>query len=135
MTLRETDFDAFRAAFEATVRSLVSAADLERQLDTDGSLDPRELTFDLARAIAGGVWGQGFPEPRFFDTFEVVQQRVVGGSHTKLKLGRSGRAYDGMLFGECEPLPQRIEALYRVDLNEFNGTLALQLTLNHWRPV
>ena len=40
----------------------------------------------------------------------------------KLKLGRAGRAYDGMLFGEAEPLPPRIEAVYRLEVNEFNGT-------------
>jgi single-stranded-DNA-specific exonuclease len=135
LTLREPDFDAFRIAFEDTVRSLLTAADLERQLETDGSLDPRELTFDFARAIAACVWGQGFPEPRFFDAFDVVNQRLVGGHHLKLKLGRAGRAYDGMLFGEAELLPSRIEAVYRVELNEFNGTSALQLTLHHWRPV
>jgi len=135
LTLRESDLEPFTSAFEDTVRSLVSASDLERQLEMDGSLDPRDLTFDLARAIAASVWGQGFPEPRFFDAFEVTQQRVVGGRHMKLKLSRVGRAYDGMLFGEASPLPARIEAMYRVELNEYNGTVGLQLTLNHWRPA
>jgi len=117
------------------VRSLLTAADLERQVETDGSLDPEVLTFDLARAIGQCVWGQGFPEPCFFDAFEVVNQRVVGERHSKLKLGRAGRAYDGMLFGVAEPLPKRIEAVYRVELNDFNGTVGLQLTLHHWRPA
>ncbi len=135
LTIREVDLEPFTRAFEETVRSLVSASDLERQLEMDGSLDPRDLTFDLARAIAGCVWGQGFPEPRFFDAFEVTQQRVVGGQHTKLKLARAGRAYDAMLFGEAGPLPPRIEAMYRVELNEYNGTVGLQLTLNHWRAA
>jgi single-stranded-DNA-specific exonuclease len=135
LTLRESDFAVFAAAFEETVRSLVTAADLERQLETDGSLDIRELTFDSARAIGACVWGQGFPEPRFFDAFDVVNQRLVGGKHLKLKLARAGRGYDGMLFGEAEPLPSRIEAVYRVEVNEFNGSAGLQLTLHHWRPV
>jgi single-stranded-DNA-specific exonuclease len=135
LTVRESDLRPFRSAFEETVRSLVSAADLERQLEIDGSLDPRDLTFDLARTLAGCVWGQGFPEPRFFDAFDVTQQRVVGGQHTKLKLARVGRAYDAMLFGASDPLPPRIDAVYRVELNEFNGTVGLQLTLHHWRPA
>jgi single-stranded-DNA-specific exonuclease len=135
VSLRESDFSAFRSAFEETVRSLVTAADLERQLETDGSLDPGECTFDIARAISGCVWGQGFPEPRFFDAFEVVNQRIIGGAHTKLKLSRLGRAFDGMLFGAADPLPPRIDAVYRLDLNEFNGTIGLQLTVQHWRPA
>jgi single-stranded-DNA-specific exonuclease len=134
LTLRESDFAIFRSAWEDTVRSLVTAADLERQIETDGSLGLTEATLAAGKAIALAVWGQGFPEPRFFDGFDVVNQKIVGGRHTKLKLSRSGRAFDAILFGECEPIPARIEAVYRLDVNEFNGSETLQLTLHHWRP-
>jgi single-stranded-DNA-specific exonuclease len=135
VSLRERDFEVFREAFERTVRGLVSPADLERQLDCDGSLAPHEATLDAAWAVADCVWGQGFPEPRFFDAFAVVDQRVVGGRHVKLKLARAERVYDGMLFGDCGAVAPRIEALYRLDVNEFNGAHALQLTIQQWRPV
>jgi single-stranded-DNA-specific exonuclease len=133
LTLRESDFPVFRAAWEEIVRSLLTAADLERQIETDGSLALAEATLASGRAIAAAVWGQGFPEPRFFDGFEVVEQRVVGGRHTRLKISRAGRQFDAMLFGACDTVPARIEAVYRLDVNEFNGTQALQLTLQHWR--
>ena len=135
LTVRETQFPEFRDAFEATARSLLTAGDLELQIETDGSLDTNELTFDLARALSDGVWGQGFPEPRFFDSFDVVEQRIVGGEHLKARLRRAGRAFEAILFGTTGPLPERIEAVYRVGLNEFNGSYALQLTLHHWRPA
>jgi single-stranded-DNA-specific exonuclease len=135
LTLREVDFPAFQTAFEDTVRSLLSAAELELQLETDGSLEANELTFDFARAISEHIWGQGFPEPRFFDAFEVIDQRIVGDEHLKVRLRRAGRAYEAMVFGETQSLPDRIEALYRVGLNEFSGTFAIQLTVNHWRPL
>jgi single-stranded-DNA-specific exonuclease len=135
LTLRESDFAVFRAAFEDVTRSLITAADLERQVETDGSLDLHDATIESARTIARAVWGQGFPEPCFFDGFEVIDQRLVGGRHARLKLSRSGRAFEGMLFGTSDPVPQRIEAVYRLDVNEFNGMEALQLTLQHWRPL
>jgi single-stranded-DNA-specific exonuclease len=135
LTIRERDFDRFRAAFESTVRSLVNESDLEQQIETDGSLGPGDCTFDLARAIAACVWGQGFPEPCFFDAFEVVQQRIVGGQHTRLRLARAGRAYDAILFGETQPLPPRVEAVYRIEVNEYNGTQGLQLGVQRWRPA
>ena len=135
LTIRECDFDRFRIAFDSTVRSLVNESDLEKQIETDGSLGPAECTFDLARAIAACVWGQGFPEPRFFDAFEVKQQRIVGGQHTRLRLARSGRAYDAILFGETRPLPPRVEAVYRIEVNEYNGMQGLQLGVQHWRPA
>jgi single-stranded-DNA-specific exonuclease len=133
LTVRESDFDVFRCVWEDTVRSLVTAADLQRQIETDGSLGLGDATLASGKAIAHAVWGQGFPEPRFFDGFDVVNQRVVGGKHMKLKLSRAGRAFDAILFGECDPMPSRIEAVYRLDVNEFNGGETLQLTLQHWR--
>ncbi|HEX2829498.1 MAG TPA: single-stranded-DNA-specific exonuclease RecJ [Burkholderiales bacterium] len=135
LTLRETDFAVFRSAWEDTVKSLVTAADLERQIETDGSLPAGHATLAAGRAIAAAVWGQGFPEPRFFDGFEVVEQRVVGGRHMKLKVAREGRAFDAMLFGACETFPARIEAVYRLDVNEFNGTQSLQLVVQHWHEA
>jgi single-stranded-DNA-specific exonuclease len=134
LTLRESDFPVFRRVFEETVRSLVSAADLERQIETDGSLGLADATLAAAKTFASAVWGHGFPEPRFYDRFEVARQRIVGGKHMRLRLTRDGQPFDGMFFGSCDALPQVIEAAYRLDVNEFNGLESLQLILHHWRP-
>ncbi|HKA39539.1 MAG TPA: single-stranded-DNA-specific exonuclease RecJ, partial [Burkholderiales bacterium] len=40
LTLREADFERFRAAFEAAARALLSPVDLERVIETDGALAP-----------------------------------------------------------------------------------------------
>ena len=135
LTLRESDFERFRYAFEDTVRSLVTAADLERQIETDGSLALPDATLLCGKAIAQGVWGQGFPEPRFFDRFEVAAQKLVGGRHMKLKLVREGYTFDAIHFGCAEPLPSRVEAVYALNVNEFNGTESLQLTVQHWHAA
>lgn len=132
LTLRESDFPQLCSAFEETVRALVSPSDLERQIETDGSLALEEATLEAAAALAVQPWGSGFPEPRFHDCFEVAGQRVVGGRHLRLKLVRDARSFDGMLFGTAEPLPPRIAAVYRLEVNEFQSTRSLQLTLHHW---
>ncbi|MGE5523195.1 MAG: single-stranded-DNA-specific exonuclease RecJ [Rhodospirillaceae bacterium] len=132
LTLRESDFPRFRSAFEETVRALVSPSDLERQIETDGSLALEDATLEAAAALAVHPWGSGFPEPRFHDCFEVAGQRVVGGRHLRLKLVRDTRSFDAMLFGTVEPLPPRIAAVYRLEVNEFQSTRSLQLTLHHW---
>lgn len=134
LTLRERDFTRFCDAFEQTVRSLVTAAELERQILTDGSLALEDATLDAAAAIAVQPWGAGFPEPHFHDAFSVAEQRVVGGRHLRLKLLREARPFDAMLFGAAEPLPPRICAVYRLDVNEYQGARSLQLTLHHWHP-
>jgi single-stranded-DNA-specific exonuclease len=135
LTLRESDFERFRSAFEDTVRSLVTTADLERQIETDGSLDLIDATLASGKALAQGVWGQGFPEPRFFDQFDVATQKVVGGRHMKLTLTRAGHTFDAIHFGSSEPLPPRIQAIYALGVNEFNGSESLQLLLLHWHAA
>ncbi|MFZ9150201.1 MAG: single-stranded-DNA-specific exonuclease RecJ, partial [Burkholderiales bacterium] len=96
---------------------------------------PEEMTLANASALADAVWGQGFPEPRFYDRFEVASQRVVGERHLKIRLRRGKALIDAMLFGHADPLPGAIEATYRLTANHFNGATTLQLILDHWLPA
>jgi len=135
LTLRAADFERFRAAFEAAAQALLTPADLERSIETDGALPAGNLTLATARLLERQVWGQGFPAPTFDDEFGVVQQRTVGERHLKLRLAKDGSEYDAMLFSHAAPLPRRVRAVYRLAVNEYNGAQALQLTIEHWQPV
>ena len=135
LTLREADFERFCILFEGVVRTLLTAADLEQEIETDGSLSVEHATLEAAHALREGIWGQGFPEPRFLDPFEIVQQRVVGERHLKLRLRRDGRIFEGILFGHSEPLPDAIRAVYRFSINEYNGVTSTQLMLDHWEHL
>ncbi|MBZ0091229.1 MAG: single-stranded-DNA-specific exonuclease RecJ [Sulfuricellaceae bacterium] len=132
LTLRAADFDAFAAAFEEVAQSLLSSADLERVIETDGELAPADLDWELAAQLDSGIWGQGFPEPAFHGVFGVAEQRVVGGNHLKLKLDQGGTRIDAILFHHAGPLPERIRAVYALSINEFNGASTLQLIVRHW---
>lgn len=141
LTLHENGFDTFRDAFESVAAELLTPADLEREWMTDGSLPVAAATLDHAAALADAVWGQGFPEPRFYDRFTVASQRVVGERHLKLRLRREAsplggqrdkQILDAMLFGHAEPLPDTIAATYRFGLNHYNGAVIVQLILEHW---
>ena len=125
-------FDQFREAFESVARELLTAADLEQRIDTDGELGAADLSLEFALALRERVWGQGFPEPRFTGRFSVESQRIVAGRHTKLMLACGGQRVNAMRFGEAKALPARIDAVYRLDVNEFNGTRSLQLIVEHW---
>ncbi len=144
LTLHENGFKPFCDAFEAVATELLTPADLEREWVTDGSLPPEDMTLANATTLADSVWGQGFPEPRFYDHFEVVAQRIVGERHLKLRLrraasplgGRRGKQQlDAMLFGHADPLPEAIAATYRLSANHYNGAVTLQLLLEHWQAA
>lgn len=134
VTLAERDLPRFTQAFEALARECLSPAQLERILESDGPLAEAELSVELAAVLAREVWGQGFPAPVFDDAFSVIEQRVVGGGHSKLTLARGGARYDAMLFRHADPLPASIHAAYRPEMNEWNGVSSLQLVVEHWQP-
>ena len=135
LTLLEQDFEKFQAAWEATVRTLLAPCDLQVLLELDGSLAEEELTLKLADDLSQNIWGQGFPAPLFVDKFEVVEQRVVGEHHLKLKMKKFGKLYNAMLFSTADNIADRVQAVYRLNVNNFAGARSLQLTIEHWQPV
>jgi single-stranded-DNA-specific exonuclease len=134
LTLPESALPRFAAEFERVAREWLSPAALRQTLETDGELDPAELTLGLAQEIADRVWGQGFPAPVFDGEFAVLEQKIVGEKHLRLGLQAHGRARAAMLFNERGPLPERIRAAYRVELHHYQGLSSLQLVLERWQP-
>ena len=93
------------------------------------------MNLEVAHMLDEQVWGQGFPAPQFNDTFIVLNQRVVGGKHLKLRLGIKGKNIDAILFGHNEPLPEQIHAVYSLDVNVYNDSVSLQLIIRHWKST
>jgi len=135
LTLAESDLPRFAGIFEAIARERLTPADLARTLESDGALAPGELGVELASTLRREVWGQGFPAPVFDDTFSVLGQRIVGGRHSKLALGRGAERFDAILFRHADPLPPSIRAAYRPDVNEWRGEASLQLVIEYWQPA
>ncbi len=133
LSIAEPDFELFASAFEQVASELLSADDLLLRIETDGPLDAAGMTLKTAQLLDEQVWGQGFPAPMFDDDFEVISQRVVGEKHLKLRLATDeGTQIDAILFGQSEPLPEFIHAVYSLSVNEYNGAQTLQLIVRHW---
>ena len=144
LTMRTSNLEKFRNAFEQTAQALLTPADLTHVIETDGGLDESEMNLELAQHLAEQVWGQGFVPPTFNARFQVEHQRIVGEKHLKLKLRKlkthtreldstkPGCLYDAILFFHSGPLPEKIHAVYRLQINEFNGNSTLQFILDHW---
>ena len=131
VTLGADGLDRFRSSFETVAREQLTPADLQQRIETDGSLAARDLTFGLAQLIKEQVWGQGFPEPRFAGRFSVESQKIVGEKHLRLTLGLDGQRFAAIRFGSADPLPASVHAVYRLDVNEFQGAATLQLIIEH----
>ncbi|NOX77257.1 MAG: single-stranded-DNA-specific exonuclease RecJ [Gammaproteobacteria bacterium] len=142
MTLALDDFGRFCAAFATEVRRHLAPEDLKREILSDGTLQSGEMTLSVAEILrAGGPWGQGFPEPVFDGVFDLINRRVVGERHLKLRLRSPGgtQEIDGIAFNTVDDdwssTVKQVELAYRLDVNEFNGRRSAQLLVEHIVPL
>ena len=131
MTINQDKFLEFQQAFEDVVRELLTPADLQAVIETDGGFAADEMSLHNAQLLANQVWGQGFAPPVFSDTFSVINQRIVGAKHLKVLLEKQGKRFDAIYFGQTESLPVQVEAVYQLQVNIYNGVQSVQLQLLH----
>jgi len=131
LTLRTEAFEPFAAAFEQVGRDWLTKNQLERVVETDGSLEHAYFTVDFIDIMATQVWGHGFAPPVFCDEFRVLNQRILKERHLKLQLERDGQRFDAIWFGHAESLGATATIAYRLDANTFNGTTRVQLLVEH----
>jgi single-stranded-DNA-specific exonuclease len=143
LTLERTRLDEFARAFDAEVARSTAGRAAADAIETDGELSVAEIALDTAEALrAGGPWGQAFPEPCFDGIFSVRSARVIGERHVKMWVepAASGRSFDAVVFnhfaeGAAGALPEgRVQLVYRLDVNEYQGERRLQLLVDHLLP-
>lgn len=139
LSLQSKDFSAFQKAFAQELETLVNEDLLEQVVYTDGGLDDEDLNLGFAELLENaGPWGQHFPEPIFSGAFEVEESRNLGGKHLKLLLkgSASEQLVDAIAFNvEAELIENKldkIEVLYRLQVNEFRGQRSAQLLIEHF---
>jgi single-stranded-DNA-specific exonuclease len=144
LTLRRENLDRFARAFDAEVARWARLAGVADAIETDGELGVEELALETARALReGGPWGQAFPEPSFDGAFLVRSARIVGERHLKMwvELPPTGRTFDAIAFNHIEeperfaPPEGRVQLVYRLDINEYQGERRLQLLVDHLLPI
>lgn len=136
LSLPRAHYTDFAEAFVAEVGRHARDLDLQAIIETDGELPGSDMHLELAELLRyAGPWGQHFPEPCFDGRFRIVQQRLVGERHLKLVLQPdAGDVVDAIAFNidtERWPDPgvEWVEAVYRLDVNEFRGRRGLQLVV------
>lgn len=136
LSLPEERFEDFQRLFSDEIGRRLEGVSLDKQWLSDGEL-PSDL-FELQwaeRLRFLAPWGQGFPEPMFDGQFEVVNARIVGEKHLKLKVSPVGddRIIDGIAFNQVSSqMPSgTVRLVYRLDINEFRGERNVQLLVEY----
>lgn len=126
LSLLRADLEQFRSAFCRSLVQFTPPEALQQTVETDGELAPEDFNLELAMALRESMpWGQQFPEPLFRGRFLVLDQRVVGAIHLRLRLRPwpEGQEIEAIAFNTQpdQVLKQPIELLYRLSVNYFRG--------------
>ena len=142
LSIKLHDYPHFALLFADAVAAKLDQIDLEQKAWSDGQLDPQHLNLAFAEQLQQvAIWGQAFPEPTFDGVFDVYQCRVVGKQHLKLvlKLPFSDLLIDAIAFFVDKPENwlgcRKVEAVYKLDINEYRGQRSLQLQLQYLEKV
>jgi single-stranded-DNA-specific exonuclease len=128
-TLAADGFDRFEAALRQVAGEWLDAEALQRTLRVDGPLDLQWFNSETVQLLDSQVWGQGFEAPLFCDAVQVLQQRLVGEKHLKLRVKHAGQLRDAIWFGRTEPVAEQLRLAYRLQLDEWNGQQRLQMVV------
>ena len=119
----------FEQALHQVAAEWLDKATLTRTLRTDGPLAVEWFNPQTVGLLDAQVWGQGFEPPMFCDEVQVLQQRLVGEKHLKLRLRHAGHERDAIWFSHTEPLPGTVRLAYRINVDEWNGKQRVQMVV------
>ena len=130
LTIKSENFKIFSEEFESVSRELIQKEDLNLIIEVDKEIPSNYFNYETAKVINSQIWGQGFPAPIFFGTFDVLDQKVIAEKHTKCILYNKNK-YNAIFFNSIQTLPDRMSISYSVDANEFNNKKSLQIIIKN----
>lgn len=144
MTLYEENYPAFKAAFEEVVKKTIDPSLLIPEIAIDAEIQFSEITPKLMRILKQfEPFGPGNMTPTFLaqSVYDTGYGKRIGNDETHLKLNLKQGASEtlgAVGFGLGEKLKltqnrQKIDAVFCLDENEFNGSVTLQLRLKDLR--
>ncbi|MDI6744457.1 MAG: DHH family phosphoesterase [Thermodesulfovibrionales bacterium] len=135
--LKAENIPLFEKAIQRIVETALSKEDLVPSLEIDADVALSEVNHSLIREIAmlepvGCSNKEPFLAAR---KLEVVNPRIVGSNHLKMKLKHGAYSMDAIGFdmGTTE-VSGAVDAVFTPVLNEYNGSSYLQLSLKALRP-
>ncbi|NDY94434.1 single-stranded-DNA-specific exonuclease RecJ [Wenzhouxiangella sp. C33] len=135
LSLERDRLAAFKSSFDECLARHEFADEV---VLTDGELGASELSAETAAVLErGGPWGQAWPEPLFDGRFRVLERRIVGQAHLKMRLQpeSGGEAVEAIAFRAGSllrnELPDPFHVTYRLELNRWRGQINPQLNVQH----
>ncbi len=134
LSLETGNLERLREGLEAAARRHLAESDLRPTLRIEAELPVERVTRETIREIqALGPFGSGNPEPLFLaEALDVLESRVVGDRHLKLRVAHNGKEIEAIGFGQGDLHPltgRRVRAVYCPRVNRWRGAETLQLNI------
>lgn len=135
LSLEAKHLDRLCEGLEAFALERLTESELRPVFEADLELPPSVVTRETVREIRSlGPFGSGNPEPLFLASgLEVVESKVVGDRHLKVRAVHDGCAVDAIGFDLAEGCDlhrgDRVQAIYSPQIHAWQGVERLQLKL------
>ncbi len=132
LSINFDDIDEFAKRFDAACQELTP--EMPAGIEIDGIVDPADVTMELVNELATcQPFGAGNPEPLFgMEGVPIMDRRIVGDNHLKLKLGTDEQSFDAIAFGLGDAISKetnRVSIAFVPEINTWNGNRSLQLRI------
>jgi single-stranded-DNA-specific exonuclease len=131
-TLNVENIGKLAEGLEAIAQEKLKEENLIPAINIDGEISLDDLTYENVRDIRSlEPFGAGNPEPIFFSSnLEVINSRIVGEKHLKLKVKQGGTFLDAIGFGMSDTHHiegEIINMVHTPEINRWNGYESVQL--------
>ena len=141
-TVRRENLAKLKERLAAIASEQLSGKELTPTLNIDAELALRDIVWEVQESLARlEPCGYANPTPLLYSAnVRVAQRRTVGngGAHLKLVLEQEGRTFDAIAFrmgDKIGQLRERMDVVYFLEVNEWNGRTKLQLNIQDMRPA
>lgn len=133
LSIAESDIAEFSDRFDKACARLVPE-DYRETLDVDTLVKPSDVNAELISELSScRPFGEGNPEPVLaIHDMEILDRRIVGEKHIKLRVRAGDVQFDSIGFGMAETLPasvRRASFAFCPEMNTWNGYTSVQLKL------
>lgn len=134
LSLNPKNLDEFRIRFQEAVKKQTQDGFDVKELWVDEVLSSKQISKDLVRELAQlEPYGMGNAKPVFASQkVKVIEKRIVGQDHLKLKVSDEGCDLDAIAFRQAEHFDQiqdLVDLVYGVEINSFRNKETVQLVV------
>jgi single-stranded-DNA-specific exonuclease len=136
--LKTDCIENFAAAFEIAAATILGNSELLPNLDIDVEVRPADIDLELADELRRiEPFGAGNPEPTLMMRgVTVVERRVVGDGHLKLRISAEDRSFNAIAFRQAEcPTDGKLDIAFFPECNVWKNSKTLQLRIKALRKA